>query len=190
MASALTSPFDVSGALHAPACIEDEPATKIRVEGFADSVAYRTRQLIDRLSEFGEARAVEGMESGQASRDMTAMSRTVRGPGGAVWMISLKPSDAPGFIANISNAHDCLWTYDWGGGRIWVWARDDLQQLHTRFQETAGGIGGHVTLVNGPDTLADLVSIYQPEVAPLAALAKGLRGQFDPREILNPGLMN
>jgi len=31
--------------------------------------------------------------------------------------------------------------------------------------------------------------VFHPEPAPLAQIATGLRAQFDPRGILNPGLM-
>ena len=33
------------------------------------------------------------------------------------------------------------------------------------------------------------VPVFQPEPAPIAALTRGLRQKFDPRGILNPGLM-
>ena len=48
-------------------------------------------------------------------------------------------------------------------------------------------LSAHATLINGPSVLADAVSLHQPEAAPVAALAEGLRRQFDPRGILNPG---
>ena len=45
------------------------------------------------------------------------------------------------------------------------------------------------TLIHAPSDLADAVPLCQPEPAPLAALSKGVRAQFDPRGILNPGVM-
>ena len=81
MASALTSPFEVSGAAHSPGCIEEEPTTMLRVEGFAKSVAYRVEQLTARLSEFGAVSDADGVESWAAMREMIPFSQTVRGAG-------------------------------------------------------------------------------------------------------------
>lgn len=190
MASALTSPFEVSGAIHASVGIEKEPTTMLRVEGFADSVAYRVDQLKARLAEFGGASDADGADSWGAIRAMIPFSQGARGEGGALWSVSLRASDAAGMMADISASHDCLWFYDWGGGRVWVWARDRQAVLHRALQGAAGALGGHATLINGPSDLADAVNLHQPEAAPVAALADGLRRQFDPRGILNPGMMS
>ena len=51
------------------------------------------------------------------------------------------------------------------------------------------GLRGHATLVRaGADTKAE-VPVFHPEPAPLAKLAGDLRAKFDPKGILNPGLM-
>ena len=69
--------------------------------------------------------------------------------------------------------------YDWGGGLIW--ALSDGGNLRARM----GDFDGHATLIRGD---ADAPT-FQPEPAPLAAITAGLRAKFDPRGILNPGLM-
>jgi glycolate oxidase FAD binding subunit len=44
-------------------------------------------------------------------------------------------------------------------------------------------------LVRASAETAARLGRFEPQPAPLAALSKGLRDQFDPRGILNPGLM-
>ncbi|MCF6316659.1 MAG: FAD-binding protein [Marinosulfonomonas sp.] len=170
MAAALGSPFEVSGAAH------DGVRTLLRIEGFAASVAYRAERLQNLLAEFGEAE-VEADPARVASiwqgvRDVAPF----HGEPGDVWRISVKPSDAPEVLANLG-AKDVL--LDWGGGLIWV-----LMPLGADVRAKMGDVRGHATLVRGTG-----FARFQPEPAPLAAITAGLRSQFDPRSILNAGLM-
>ena len=50
-----------------------------------------------------------------------------------------------------------------------------------------GQFSGHATRVRGD--LADGIATFHPQATALQALAKGLRDTFDPRNILNCGLM-
>jgi glycolate oxidase FAD binding subunit len=45
--------------------------------------------------------------------------------------------------------------------------------------------GGHATLIRGDRSQG----AFHPLSVPVAALQAGLRQKFDPRQILNPGLM-
>lgn len=171
MARALGSPFEVTGAAHWPG-----RGTFLRLEGFADSVAYRA----------GRLRALLGGETGPAAED-AALWRAVRdvapfhGQPGDIWRLSLRPSAAPGVVAR-AGAEGVL--YDWGGGRVWL-----LTEPGTDLRARLGAFPGHATLVRAaPETLARLPA-FQPEPARLAAIAAGLRARFDPRGVLNPGLM-
>jgi glycolate oxidase FAD binding subunit len=100
------------------------------------------------------------------------------GQPGDVWKLSVKPSDAPGLVARL-RADAVL--YDWGGGLVWVRIAPGTD-LRTRL----GTLEGHATLIRAE---AAAIPVFQPQPAPLAALAAGLRARFDPRGILNPGLM-
>ena len=99
------------------------------------------------------------------------------GTEGDVWRLSVKPSDGPEAAVRVGG--DVV--YDWGGGLVWarVPAGTDVRPL-------LKGLLGHATLVRGDSKGR---AIFQPEPAPLAALSEGLRAKFDPRGILNPGLM-
>ena len=185
---ALGSPYDVTGAVHAPDCVEEGACTAIRIEGFAASVAYHTEQLSALWSEFCKVHVAEGRESWAAIRNLSAFSQTTRGAGGTLWRIATQPSVAPALMADITAKHDVLYQYDLGGGRIWLWSRDaDIPALHADLQSAAARARGHATLIHSP-THADLPR-FQPEPAAIARLTAGLRQQFDPRGILNPGLL-
>ena len=180
MAAALGSPFDVSGAAHIDIGAEGYPVTFLRIEGFEASVAYRADRLKSLLTGRGEFVLVTDIAQvclqWQNLRDVEVFHDT----GEDVWRISVKPSDAAEIIDVLPHgARACL---DWGGGLIWaaVDPGTDLRPYLT-------GFSGHATRVRG-DT-ADGIASFQPETPALAALAKGLRAKFDPRGVLNPGLM-
>ncbi|MBT8475768.1 MAG: glycolate oxidase subunit GlcE, partial [Alphaproteobacteria bacterium] len=74
--------------------------------------------------------------------------------------------------------------FDWGGGLVWAEVAPG-----TDVRARLGEIPGHATLIRaGEDTLRRL-GAFHPEPAPLAAVTRGIREKFDPRGILNPGLM-
>jgi glycolate oxidase FAD binding subunit len=165
MTSALGSPFDVSGAAHLGV------QTLIRIEGMAGSVAYRLDQLRARLGPGWEA-AVESAALWRQVRDVTPFA----GRPGAVWRCILRPSDAARFTAVLPGAEAI---FDWGGGLVWL-----LTEETTEVRQALARFGGHATLVRGGSA-----ATFPPEAAPVAALSRSLRQKFDPRGILNRGLM-
>ncbi|WP_353473386.1 FAD-binding protein [Salipiger sp. H15] len=172
MAAALGSPFDVTGAAHDPAARR----TLLRIEGFEHSVAYRLGQLAAlfpgrELSEETGAEEVAALWAGV--RDVAPL----QGRAGDVWRISCKPSDAPGLAARL-RAGALL--YDWGGGLVWA-----LLPEGTDARARLGAFAGHATRVRG----AGSAPAFHPAPAAVAALSEGLRRRFDPRGVLNPGLM-
>ncbi len=177
MTAALQSPFDVSGAAHGAM------GTLIRVEGFAQSVAYRAERLAKVLAPFG---AVEVERDAGRIAAMWAAVRDLapfHGTAGDVWRFSAKPSEAPGLLDDLRRrglVEQVL--YDWGGGLVWVETAPggDLRP---------DGLSGHATLMRASAQTRARVAPFQPDPAPVAALAAGLRARFDPRGILNPGRM-
>lgn len=166
MSAALGSPFDVTGAA------ARDGNVYLRLEGFAKSVAYRATALAKHLSAFGTATTDDDPNIWTALRDVTALADQ----DGDIWRLSVKPSDAPAVIACLgANAVQC----DWGGGLIWASTPPgtDLRAKLTDF-------AGHATLIRGTG------QTFHPEPAPLAAITAGLRAKFDPRGILNPGIMS
>lgn len=172
MAAAMGTPYEVTGAAHDPAAGQ----TLLRLEGFAASVRYRAAALAVVLARFGPVRQVDEPTSSAAIwaavRDVTAFGNVA----GDVWRLSVKPSAAPALVAR-AGARGVI--YDWAGGLVWLLT--DGGDLRARL----GDFAGHATLIRGG---AD-VPVFQPEPAGVAGLAAGLRARFDPRGILNTGMM-
>lgn len=182
MSLALTSPFDVTGAAHVPVGLDGDPVTMIRVEGFEDSTKYRSAQLAERLAAFGPAeieRRLAGPESTRSGWAWVRDVETFAGTDEDVWRFSVRPGDAPALIEGLGDARILM---DWGGGLVWA-ACAAGRNLRRE------GLRGHATLVRAAVATKAEVPVFQPEVAPLAGLAADLRQKFDPKGILNPGLM-
>lgn len=164
---ALGSPFDISGAAR------HSGQSLIRVEGMAGSVAYR----LDRLRALvgGDVEVAEAAVSAALWRDVRDVALFHDKPG-EVWRIVTLPTAAAEVAGRL--AGEALW--DCGGGLIW------LRLDHGRGAEVAAAVAGrgHATRVRGGGG-----PIFPPEAPEVALLAAGLRAKFDPRGILNAGLM-
>ena len=179
MSDALGSPFDVSGAAHLPIGMDGHPVTMIRVEGLEKSVNYRAQELSRLLGPYGdihvETDPVKTADGWAWVRDVSAFDNV----DGDVWRISVKPSEAPALVAKLAPTRA---VYDWCGGLIWVCMPRgfDVRQHMSR---------GHALIVRAShETKSDLGAV-QPEVPALDKIARGLRAKFDPRGILNSGIM-
>jgi glycolate oxidase FAD binding subunit len=163
--AALGSPFDISGAAWM------QGRAMLRVEGMAGSVAYRAGRLQSLL---GSDWTLAQPGLWQAVRDVTPFA----GREGAVWRLSLKPSDAAAVAATAGGEA----IFDWGGGLIWL-----LVPAAADVRAAVAGLG-HATLIR-PAPGMEAVPTFPPEAAAVAALTAGLRAKFDPRGIFNPGMM-
>ena len=164
---ALGSPYDVSGAAR------HSGRSLIRVEGMTGSVAYRVAQLRDRVG--GEVTVAKGEASAALWREVRDVVPLQDKPG-EVWRIATLPTAAAGIVAQLEG--EAVW--DWGGGQIW------LLLDHGRGAEVAAAVAGlgHATLVKGQGG-----PVFPPEAPEVAALVAGLKTKFDPRGILNVGMM-
>lgn len=184
MSAALGSPYDVSGAAHAPVGADGHPVTMIRLEGLEASVAYRADKLRTQFAKFGAEIVVE-RDPVKASagwawvRDVAVM----QGRETDVWRFSVKPSDGPKLVAALHATQpevDVL--YDWGGGLVWL-------GVPAGASIRPKGLSGHATLVRASEATRAQVPVFQPEPEPLAKISTGLREKFDPRGLFNPGMM-
>jgi glycolate oxidase FAD binding subunit len=172
MSEALGTPYEVNAAAR-----DTEGRVCLRIEGFCEQIRYRKAAVADALG--GEWQVIDGDASAalwKGIRDVTAFADKP----GDVWRISVKPSDAAALVARIGAPVQM----DWGGGLIWA-----LVPEGTDLRAKIGPIGGHATLVRATDPTRTRLPVFHPEPAPIAALAQGLRAKFDPRGVLNPGLM-
>ncbi|WP_170405904.1 FAD-binding protein [Ruegeria arenilitoris] len=174
LSAALKSPFEVSGAAYDP----QNGQALLRVEGFSDSVTYRTEQLKSTLSLIGEITDIpDPTELWQGLRDVMPF----HGQEGDVWRISVKPTDAPDVVTRLEADQILL---DWGGGLIWARVPEG-----TDLRARLGAFEGHATLVRADAKTAETLDRFQPEPTGVQALTRGLRARFDPRGVFNPGLM-
>ncbi|MDA3856699.1 MAG: glycolate oxidase subunit GlcE, partial [Roseovarius sp.] len=75
--------------------------------------------------------------------------------------------------------------YDWGGGLVWLLAPEGSGVSAQSIRAAVARGGGHATLIRGNPSQG----AFQPLSPAVSALQDGLRRKFDPRQILNPGLM-
>ena len=180
MSSALGSPYEVTGAAYVAQSADGTPKMFLRIEGFAASVAYRAERLKSLMAGLGDIDIVDDRAQldalWQGLRDVEAF----HGTGDDIWRISVKPSDAPALVERLPKG--ARFTLDWGGGLIWAAVQPGLD-----LRASLAPFAGHATRVRG--ARQDGIATFQPEAPALAALAMGLRNTFDPRGILNPGLM-
>ena len=201
LCKAMGTPLDIAGAAHLPEHIVAEvpdaafasggrAATLIRLEGFAPSVDYRAQKLTAAIGRLGEVAVLEKDASEalwRAVRDAEAFGATAR----TIWRVSVAPNAGPRVVAALKPAHAIRYFYDWSGGLVWIHVEDgaaDGLAREIRVAIAAAG-GGHATLMRGSPALRAAVAPFEPQAEPLAALSRRLKGQFDPRGILNPGRM-
>ena len=175
---AMQSPFDVTGAARLPAGSTGERGVALlRLEGFEGSVRYRSKALAEWLNyNEGTSRLVtdptENEKLWKTVRDVTPFADRE----GDIWYLSIKPTD----FLSLSRIDQEDKLVDWACGRVWVCVPPGTD-MRLNMQD----VSGHATLVRGSSETPR----FQPEAEPLAKLAAGLRQKFDPRGILNPGLM-
>ena len=176
MSSTLGTPWEITAACHTDIDATDRPSTQLRIEGAEASVTYRLGRLKDHLAGFGEVE--------------TAMSETLDWPwfrdvarfaGGEedIWRLHLKPTDAPGIVARMPEGTRTV--LDWGGALLWA-----AVPRGTDLRAALGPFEGHATRARGQ---GGDIPRFPPENPAVAALSAGLRAKFDPKGILNPGLM-
>jgi glycolate oxidase FAD binding subunit len=195
LADALNSPWEVSGAAYLPANAAARSGidlvreargsvTAIRVEGTAVSVAARCEALRKALPTHAGQEELHTMRSRkfwEEVRDAAALLPE----NAALWRVSLAATQASALVASLPEA---AYFFDWGGGLVWL-AMDEAT-VTTRAEMLRAAMGeGHATLIRASDAIRARVPVFEPLAPGVAALTRGVKAQFDPRAILNPGRM-
>ncbi|KQS79971.1 2-hydroxy-acid oxidase [Methylobacterium sp. Leaf361] len=191
LSEALGSPFELTGAAHLPSGIgAPEARTLMRLEGFSDSIDYRTGELRRLLKRYGQPEIIDG-EAGAA-----LWRRTVRDAAplaepreAALWRISTAPTRGPALAAAVAAERDARWFFDWGGGLIWLATGAAGDAGAATVRRAVRAQGGHATLVRAPDAVRAAVPVFEPLAEPLMRLTAGIKAAHDPAGVLNPGRM-
>lgn len=158
----------------------------LRLEGPEPSVRYRVERLEAELTggfEFGRLGAEESRALWREVRDLRVLTQ-----GRPLWRVSLPPSAASeiaGWAAEF--AQERLW--DWSGGLLWLAPREAWADAADTVRAALAGCGGHATLVRAAEETRRQVPVFEPQPPALAALTRRVKASFDPKGILNPGLM-
>jgi glycolate dehydrogenase FAD-binding subunit len=195
MTSALQGAFDLSGAAHLPAGLDcgsgvtDWALTTFRLDGFRSSLRERVTALQTHLLGFGKATPFDDYESHvfwRAVRDLRAFDVA---PGCVIWRLSLPPAASADVVARIrERLPDAQALYDWGGALVWLGVPGDASRA-ALVRNAVRAAGGHAMLFRAPETMRAREDVFPPLDAPLAALQRRVKAQFDPGRVLNPGRM-
>lgn len=195
MAIAMGSSGEVASAAHLPvnvagrvidSALKGEASTLLRLEGFAPSVADRAAMLKKLLATAGTIDMLPVEVSRRLWREVRDVIPFADATDRPVWRVSMVPMEAYKLVASLRMGAAVDAFYDWQGGLVWLRMEGDPEAEAVRALIRKYG-GGHAMLVRAPVNMRAALPVFEPQPAPLAALSKRLKQQFDPSGILNPG---
>jgi glycolate oxidase FAD binding subunit len=178
----------VTGAAHLPPGIGAASARSLlRLEGFATSLAYRTKALAALLRPFGAVGELGPQESEALWRQVRDATFLAEPRDHAVWRISVAPGKGPALVEAVSRGREARWFYDWGGGLVWLGVAATGDADAALIQAQARAAGGHAVLVRAPDAVRAAIDVFQPQPDELMRLTRAVKASFDPAGVLEPG---
>ena len=175
--SAMSKAMQSSAEVSAAAYISGQ-GTYLRLEGIQPSIDYRREKLLKLLD--GKIEILKS-ESSQVWKDIRDVSMFAEDQAKDIWRISVAPSEAPLFIANLKI--EKRYFFDWAGGLIWLEVSQGTDGALIRNAFTSG----HATLIRSRNKSAQ--TIFHRQAPALAALSQRVKNSFDPKNIFNPGRM-
>jgi glycolate oxidase FAD binding subunit len=188
MARALGSPYSVSGAATIHAGMgRDFPRTLLRLEGFAESVAYRVERLQASLAEFDPRHVLQPEDSRRLWRSIRDLEFLASPRERAIWRVSVQPSRGATLIERIG-ATALASQLDGAGGLVWI-ASDPSQAAATAIRDATRSLGGHATLMRAEDSLRQQIDVFEPPSHWALAQTQKLKASLDPNGVFNAGRM-
>ncbi len=199
LCEAMTTPYEVSGAVHLQPSVvarlwhdglraQGQAVTALRLENFAKSVAYRKARLREHLKAYGDIHDLD-TENSHAFWGELRQLAVLRDSDAPVWRISTAPTEGPKVVAAISAYMRCRAFYDWSGGLVWAEVLPTTDAGAADIRRVMATHGGHATLIRAEPQVRAAVEVFQPLEAGLERLSRRLKATFDPAGILNPGRM-
>lgn len=199
LCQAMGSSCEASAAAHVPADLagcfdlarrggQAMAITLIRLDGVAPSVEYRMGKLRGLV-----AQAVPSMVIGAAdSHDLWSEIRDcvpLAGSSGAVWRISVPPTEGPRVLEQLRERAQARGYYDWSGGLIWCEAGTPDDPKEEAVRAVVSTTTGHATLIRASSRVRADAQVFDPLSAGARSLSARIKAQFDPLGVLNPGRM-
>ena len=171
MAAAMGSSAEGSSAAHLPYTV----AVTARVEALAKTLGIKSDILPEKQSRslWAELRDCLPFADGSVT---------------PVWRVSVAPMAGHALVADLRLHAAVDAFYDWQGGLVWLKIEGAPEADAIRALVKKHG-GGHATLIRASEDECRAIPVFEPQPAPLAALAARVKEQFDPNGILNPGRM-
>ena len=190
----LQEAFEIDGAAFLPAGVAARSSVDlVRAPGSALAAMRLTGSPVSVADRCAALRAAIGMPSEELHSTRSQALWTEIGEVasllpqdmGALWRLSVPPASGARIAAELGEGD--AWLMDWGGGRVWIARRDASADDAALVRRAVGAVGGHATLMRGPDSLRQAIDVF-PMEAPVSLLQR-TKAAFDPHGILNPGRM-
>ena len=182
MRDAAASTTEISAAAHRPGT---NPATLIRIEGSAASVAERARALKAEL----DSHAAMTQVVDDVSQEVWQEIRDVRdfcGNERPLWRLYLPPSRAALMVAEIERNLPCQALFDRAGSLVWLQSESD-DTGEARLRDAVSRIQGQATLMRAAPGLR--TAPFHPEADAVGKISEMIKLAYDPLGILEPGRM-
>lgn len=197
MAIAMSLSVEVSGAAHLPESVRgrflngllaDGPATVLRLEGLAASVAVRAEKLAAALQSLAPITRLDAEESRLLWQEIRDVKPYADGTMKPLWRVSVAPTSGFQMVAalRMQAGIDCF--YDWQGGLLWM--RMEAEPEGALIRHVMHQVGsGHAVLVRASEDMRAEEQAFEPLPDAVIALQARIKSQMDPAGIFNPGKM-
>ncbi len=205
LALAASEPWEISAGAHVGAAAAARsavsyvagaggPVTAIRLEGARGAVAERAGALRRELAEIAPTEELHTHNSRAFWAELRDGALLPATPDGMLWRLTLPPADAAFALDRLAAATGGEMLFDWLGGLVWLAVPklepgDTPRELAERVRAAAAHGEGHAVLWRASDAARARIPVFPPESSALAALTRRIKGNFDPRGVLNPGRM-
>ena len=203
LCAAMGTPFEVSGTAHLTAGLtsrlelkslarEASTLTAVRIENFANSVAYRSERLKEALKIYGMP-VLLGRDTSVSFwselRRLSVLTPMKGEPATHLWRISTEPRRASKVIDAVRRNMKAEAFYDASGGIVWLEVTASADAGAADIRRILSSHGGHATLIRAEPEVRASIEVFQPMSTVVERLSRGIKESFDPAGILNPGRM-
>lgn len=190
----LQQAFEIDGAALLPAAVaarssvdlvrgQGSALAAMRIAGSPVSVTDRCSAL--RAAIGGSNEELHTARSQALWNEIGEVGSLLPQDGGALWRLSVPPASGAQTAAKLAEGDG--WLMDWGGGRLWIVRRQESIEDAALVRKVAASVGGHATLMRGPESLRQAIDVFPMEAPP--ALLQRTKAAFDPHGVLNPRRM-